>query len=46
MGNAGYCGALGTAVDVAGNVYTTGYFAGTVDFNPVRGEQFSGDWRL
>ena len=34
VGNAGYCGALGTAVDASGNIYTTGYFAGTVDFNP------------
>lgn len=34
MGNGDYCAALGTVVDAAGNIYTTGYFTGTVDFNP------------
>jgi len=29
--------ATGSAVDVAGNLYVTGYFAGTVDFDPSAG---------
>jgi hypothetical protein len=37
MGNAGYCGVKALVTDAAGNVYSTGYFAGTVDFNPGAG---------
>lgn len=34
MGGGGTDNAYGVAVDTAGNVYTTGHFTGTVDFNP------------
>jgi hypothetical protein len=34
MGGTGYADGYGIALDVAGNVYTTGYFHGTADFDP------------
>ena len=34
MGGTGYAAAYGIAVDPPGNVYTTGYFSETVDFDP------------
>lgn len=37
MGGANSDGALAVAVDAAGNVYTTGAFAGTADFDPGAG---------
>jgi hypothetical protein len=36
-GASGYNGPFGVAVDGAGNVYTTGYFQGTADFDPGAG---------
>jgi hypothetical protein len=32
--NTNYCTAYDIATDASGNVYTTGYFSGTVNFNP------------
>ncbi|MFN8358933.1 MAG: SBBP repeat-containing protein [Candidatus Kapaibacterium sp.] len=37
IGSVGYDYATSMAVDPAGNVYTTGYFNGTVDFDPGNG---------
>ncbi|MBF0270121.1 MAG: DUF4347 domain-containing protein [Alphaproteobacteria bacterium] len=37
MGNTGEDRSQGIAVDGSGNVYTTGYFSGTVDFDPGAG---------
>ena len=37
MGSTGYDKSVGIAIDASGNVYTTGYFTGTVDFDPGAG---------